>query len=198
MGFAMRSTKRWVYALLEPITHAVRYVGCSQTPFKRLSTHISSALTVKNRDLGEWLQSCNDRGTCPGLLILEEVDDFRLAGEREQFWVRKYESDGANILNRQLTEGHVRQEVEVLGGNTHAGRIRRALDKLGWDAPAKDIQAEVGPVIHYLKGHNRVWVKRYGKWYCDSVDDPTPALLPMSYIYQIRRNGKRPRYVEGT
>lgn len=192
------SKTHWVYALCEAVTHDVRYVGCAVSPYKRLSNHMGNVKPC-NEDLGAWIASYREQGICPGLLILEKTDNGRDGLNREQFWIEKYHADGANLFNRRGRPGWVKPQPEPLFGNTHAGRIRRALEKHGWDAPPKVIQAEVGEVIHFLKGHNRVRVRRYRRWYWDSVDDPKPALLPLSYIYAIRRQGRKKLiYAEGT
>lgn len=107
------------------------------------------------------------------------------AAERERYWIQTHHSTGSKLFNRQMVPGYVRVMKEFLYGDTNAGRIRRALDNIGWDADLKDVQAEIGPVIHYAKGHNRKLVKN--RWV--QVDDPKPALLPIAYISAIRNKG---------
>lgn len=93
----------FVYALCDPVTAEVRYVGLTYNPAKRLGEHISEAKKIhepwhsapKNR----WLRSLIARGHKPKMVVLEEVP--RAIGlEAEQRWIKAYgEQIGGRLAN---------------------------------------------------------------------------------------------------
>ncbi len=191
----MAKTVWWVYAFAEPVTQAVRYVGCAMEPYKRLQVHMS-CLNVHNPELNDWLKSLRKQRTIPSIMLLEKLTfNARMRGQREKHWIEKFHAEGCKLFNKQLHPGWVSPIKGVLNPNSHAGRIRAACEKLGWDAPLQAIQQEVGPVVHYLKLCNRSW---NGERWVDAKR-PKKYLLPLDYICTIRCQG--PRYsktVEGT
>lgn len=60
----------FIYALAEPGTMTVRYVGKSYDPKSRLSTHLSAHAPYRVR---AWVRSLRARGQRPRLLILHKV-----------------------------------------------------------------------------------------------------------------------------
>lgn len=83
----------FIYALCEPGTRTVRYIGKSDNPKKRFLGHLHS--TVKEKTpLGEWLRT----GIVPSLIILREVPlkDWELAEER---YIRLARGCKMNLLN---------------------------------------------------------------------------------------------------
>jgi hypothetical protein len=86
----------YIYALVCPIANAVRYVGKTESPNRRLAAHISRARSgqTKNRT-AHWIRKILDAGLSPGMEILEEVGadkDWRdverryIAGAAEFGW----------------------------------------------------------------------------------------------------------------
>lgn len=89
-----------IYALTDPKTHRVRYVGATSRPLLvRLAAHLSRATqegptTAKNR----WLRSIQRQGLCPLVMELETVlvdDDWEY---REQWWIALWNEEG-DLLN---------------------------------------------------------------------------------------------------
>lgn len=62
----------FIYCLREPDTGSIRYVGKSDNPKKRLSSHLSEARD-KNCHRKVWLHSLKSRGLRPVLEIVDEV-----------------------------------------------------------------------------------------------------------------------------
>lgn len=81
--------KCYIYALCDPITQEVRYVGKSTNPTKRLRSHLNEkGETHKIR----WIQSLLNTGEAPYLRILEEiVDNWE---SRERYWISFYKPTG--------------------------------------------------------------------------------------------------------
>lgn len=90
----------FIYALCEPDTGAVRWVGTSTNPMIRRGTHIADAKRNRgrNRAKNDWIMGLLARNLRPSLLVLESVpaDSWQ---EAEQRWVTLYREQGAPLLN---------------------------------------------------------------------------------------------------
>lgn len=99
-----------IYALKDPVTEAIRYVGkTSQNPRTRLRAHINRARDNRGaRHCASWISSLIDAGLEPLMQVLETVsaDSWE---EAEKRWIRNLRDAGANLVN--MTEG----------GGCHAG-----------------------------------------------------------------------------
>ena len=90
---------RKVYALCEPDTGEVRYVGITSiSPHRRLATHMSPANLARNTSPSSWFRSLIERGLKPVIKVLEEVpeEEWRSA---EYKWIQCYREQGADLLN---------------------------------------------------------------------------------------------------
>jgi hypothetical protein len=87
----------YIYALLEPDTDDVRYVGKSVNPDKRLYQHCHPEKNAK-RLSAEWITSLLVQGKTPKLVILEEcgIDTW---DESERRWIAHYKSIGMAQTN---------------------------------------------------------------------------------------------------
>lgn len=84
-----------IYALLDPVTEEVRYVGQSKDAVERLRGHLGRARDGVNTHLYCWLRKIGK----PGLRILEEVQTRPLADERERHWIAWFRAQGMNLTN---------------------------------------------------------------------------------------------------
>jgi len=94
-----RSPERYitVYALTEPDSGEIRYVGKTEKPpALRLREH--SKLPV-NDDMLYWIRGLEARGTGPKMEIITCCGQQWWEGE-ETFWIRWCRKRGANLLNR--------------------------------------------------------------------------------------------------
>lgn len=102
------STLTYIYALAEPFTGAVRYVGKSNNPRGRLNRHISSARSYRRHThLANWVRAM----VIPVLLVLEAVvlEDWPLA---ERKWIARYKALGARLINHTAGgDGHIGGEL---------------------------------------------------------------------------------------
>jgi len=99
----------FIYALCDPRTFEVRYVGKSDDPYKRYCHHLmDKAKTYKVN----WIQSLLKVGLLPIRQILEECDKS-IWEQREQDWINFYKKIGSNLTN--IADGGV-------GGSGHKGK----------------------------------------------------------------------------
>ncbi len=77
------------YALVDPITTKVRYVGMTKNLKQRYTQHRKQP----------WIQELLKKGMSPILDILDADIALELAKEREQYWIHKFEGEGHALEN---------------------------------------------------------------------------------------------------
>lgn len=88
----------YIYALTEPETGYVRYVGKADNPQERYRKHmLPSALAIRCRRTS-WLRGLLNKNQRPGMVILEAVSQDRWK-ERECYWMAFYRALGCNLVN---------------------------------------------------------------------------------------------------
>lgn len=88
-----------VYALGDPRTGMIRYVGCTQNLGKRYSDHIRNR--EANAPKKEWIDELKAAGMQPTLIILEKGLNQKHAYTRERYWIAQHSKKG-ELLNRIL------------------------------------------------------------------------------------------------
>ena len=91
-----------IYALIDPGTNKVRYVGMSFDAYLRfyyghMVGHSGS------EQVNQWIAELRQRGRAPVLEVLETLDasvnSLAVAHERERYWIAKMERSGYRLLN---------------------------------------------------------------------------------------------------
>lgn len=90
-------SKTFIYALIDPNTNQVRYVGKSDNPEKRLSRHLGF-FEPKSTHKQNWLKSLMENHQEPILKILEEVDQ-PVWKDAERKWIKFYKDQGVVLTN---------------------------------------------------------------------------------------------------
>ncbi len=96
-----------IYALLDPLTKEVCYVGISKLAARRKEQHISHSRNPKTQKCtSEWISDLLRQGLEPELKILEECDADKewVAKEIEKQWIDHYVKEGQPLLNRYRTK----------------------------------------------------------------------------------------------
>ncbi len=97
----------YIYALVDPRTDAVRYIGASQKPRKR----VMAAKHTKGKHKRAWVAELEALGQKPVLRIIEAVSSGDDWEERERHWITQYGGTDT-LLN------------ESIGGRGIAGVVR--------------------------------------------------------------------------
>lgn len=87
-------TTTFIYALCEPGTRTVRYIGRTDDPKRRLKQHLRQSIK-KERPLGTWLRGL---GAQPEMVILREVPIERWEFAEERF-IRIARGCGFHLVN---------------------------------------------------------------------------------------------------
>jgi hypothetical protein len=84
-----------IYALCEPDTCEIRYVGKTNNLQKRLNGHLC-ANEMSSLPSQKWIFALGKMGREPLMFILEWSKDWE---EAERRWISNFREDGANLLN---------------------------------------------------------------------------------------------------
>ena len=80
----------FIYALVDPISKEVRYVGKSDNPAIRLKRHLKNAENPSTHCYC-WIKSLLNQNLIPELKILEEVN-VDIWGEKEDYWIKQFDN----------------------------------------------------------------------------------------------------------
>jgi len=90
-------TQTYIYALVDPDTDGVRYVGKADNPHKRLEIHLAG-YEPRTTHKSNWIKSLLAQGKQPELMILEEVDAAAWQ-EAEKRWIAYFRKVGVSLTN---------------------------------------------------------------------------------------------------
>lgn len=91
--------KVYIYALCEPDTSEIRYIGKTKNLQRRFRGHLSDSVRLKNYKLYSWIAGLREHGKRPLMIVIEEVseEDWR---DRERFHIKESRDKfGDRILN---------------------------------------------------------------------------------------------------
>lgn len=89
----------YIYALVDPDTNEVRYVGATDNIERRMREHLAPNIK-KSRKKAEWIIELKAEGKQPNLSILEVCPEEN-AVPCECKWIARYQVLGAPLLNVQ-------------------------------------------------------------------------------------------------
>lgn len=144
-----------VYALCDPFSGKVRYVGKTDRPKRRHAAHMSSAKRGVKRYVYDWIRSLLSRGGEPGMHILEWCVSDEEASWAEKWFIEKFRkiyaltnlTDGGDGFSgmkfsdehreklaerkrgRKLTEEHKRKISRSNTGRVFSEETRRKISK---------------------------------------------------------------------
>jgi hypothetical protein len=89
---------RYIYALSDPETNDVKYIGATVNPLKRAGEHRAEGGRRGSR-LSTWLEALRLHGVHPLLTIIEKADGA-IWPDREAYWIQVYRARGYDLLNQ--------------------------------------------------------------------------------------------------
>jgi predicted GIY-YIG superfamily endonuclease len=101
----------YIYALKDPNTGKIRYVGQTADLRQRLAGHISQR---SNQAMQPWIEALRREGQRPILIVLEEVLVLN-ADDRERWWFEQLTREGERLLNvmRDRSQTHDLLNIRV-------------------------------------------------------------------------------------
>jgi len=96
----------FIYALADPETRRVRYIGKSDDPIRRVRQHARDG-GVTNAGKVRWIADLKARSLTPRLMLLEAVDACAWE-EAERRWIATARGCGCDLLNMAPGGGYVR------------------------------------------------------------------------------------------
>lgn len=119
-----------IYALVDPDTHEIRYIGQTAYPKRRFSYHTRLSCNQGSTHRQTWLRSLIGAGKQPVMVILEETDT---SDQREMYWIDQGRKAGLRLTNTAdggVSMGHL---TRAKSKSRYAGRhtpIQTVLMKL--------------------------------------------------------------------
>jgi len=109
--------KYTIYTLSDPRDNNVKYVGITKLPlYMRLEYHMRN-ISDKHRKSSRlrWLRELVKLDSVPVIKEVEtaHVTTLKEAGEREQWWIDYYNSQGCGLLNTNRGGGGLRKIIEL-------------------------------------------------------------------------------------
>lgn len=87
----------FIYALVDPVSEQVRYVGKSNNPSERIKSHVRTAPFDKTHK-AYWIRNLIKNGQQPKLMILEQVDITEWE-QKEQYYIQSFHQAGCKLTN---------------------------------------------------------------------------------------------------
>lgn len=116
-----------IYALVDPRSEAIHYIGQSANPQRRLQGHLQER-GGSNADKEAWIAELRDVAMRPRLLILEHVAVAAAAREREDRWILHHLRKGEPLTNWQAYFRHLADAVR----RSSLDYLTAPLDDAGW------------------------------------------------------------------
>lgn len=116
----------YIYVLLDPRSHAIRFVGISSDPERRYIEHVNNR-DGTNIQKAQWIDVLHSLGLEPHIRLIDECKTRREALDVEYFWIAYFTRRGASLLN--LSSVSITKEIHERG-------LRHLYDPDSWDAPS--------------------------------------------------------------
>ena len=101
----------FVYALVDPRTDVVFYIGITNSINERLKQHIN--YKDSNTEKRAWIQRLKEKNLVPSMKVLDMVKNRMAAVECEEYWIYYYLGQGVQLTNRQLyLIKHIKREAD--------------------------------------------------------------------------------------
>jgi transposase-like protein len=178
----------FIYALVDPCTEEIRYVGRTINPLGRIASHRIAAGAMQGKR--EWTRELRKRGLSPRMITLDCVD-AEVAGASEMEWIGRMLRRGKRLFNQPPrwigTVAELREVAAQCATWAEVARRCGADDAtiLRWRSYAPDVALRKKPATMPKAGRPRTGTKPQLH-----AKVPPPAL---AYIDEIARESGRSR-----
>lgn len=205
----MRSTT-FIYALKDPRTNIIRYIGKANEPYKRYKNHLNKCRD-KNTHKRNWINSLREEKLKPVLEILEEVSIDKWK-DYERMYIKKYidcdlmnytdGGDGATFANKtSFKKGDGARKIVMLDKQ---GKYIKSFDMIS-DA-AKEHNVHNGTIWFVLNKQRKTCrnyiflyeeeylnmnsedIKKHVNWIKPKISTTNKTSYPEKEIYQYDLN----------
>lgn len=174
-----------IYALIDPRTSRIRYIGKAKNLSARLRSHVSAAANNAVTHKYCWIRSLLKSGLRPEIKIVETCSEENWK-DKERFWIAHFLNEGADLANH--TKGGDGVEGFRLSKSTIASIAAKNRGRL----VTKEHRLNIS------KGLKLAWKTKPALW------NRKPHLMPdsfkkaMSIKMRGNKNGKGNRSNQGT
>lgn len=119
-----------IYALADPRTGDIRYVGSTRNSKQRLNSHLYADKSSRLRT--QWIRELRERGLKPELLLLETTEETKRI-QREHHWYKHFKARGHDLLNdlhTPVVTGIIPSQRNTLHRNSARGLLVETLAQL--------------------------------------------------------------------
>lgn len=109
-----------VYALGDPRTGEIRYIGIAKNVYSRYAQHLNHP--HPNKEKNAWIDEIKVAGVVPTLTILEPDVSENMIYEREKYWIQHYQALGASLTN--IIHGETKTDDNSLSTKQVCERFR--------------------------------------------------------------------------
>ena len=89
-----------IYALQDPATFEIRYIGKSVNGLKRPATHTYPTVLEKDKTYkGNWIRQLVSKGLTPIIKVVQELNNLNEINEAEKYWIQYFKDLGAPLTN---------------------------------------------------------------------------------------------------
>lgn len=137
-----------IYALTDPRTGDIRYVGYSSQLSRRFCAHLQDARKGLLTHKAKWIASLLREGLRPGLEVLEESPVS--APQQEKIWIAALRSKGFNLTNdtdggdgvtmTPTIRAKIAQAARIITTAAMADPDRRKAAMSGWNTPEANLK----------------------------------------------------------
>jgi hypothetical protein len=122
----------YIYALRDPITNLIRYIGKTKDFKKRLQSHISGARNLeKSHRCARWIREIVAQGAKPTMVVLHSMPDDGDWQAAEKKHIAEYLALGHQLTNTTIG-GNGFRDISIESGNARRANISASLSR-AWE-----------------------------------------------------------------
>lgn len=118
----LQPARCWIYALVDPCSNEIRYIGCTRQIRVRSREHRNGFAV--SRGIRKWLGSLKRINLKPQVFLIQEVTTNMNRDDTETYWISLCLSRGARLLNTiirpssQIVREAVKAELDRIEGKS--------------------------------------------------------------------------------